>query len=482
MASIKTNKIFLKKDAERNICEIVGDRINVNNAAAFYNTSILYSVSSLSKSSLCFIERYFSMIADSKNFKEFNYTALVKILSSDELDVDSELQVFTAADEWLSYNIQGRRKYAKSVLGSIRLTLLSDHALKYLLSGTASNYKNEQFNATINEVLHNKKVFQLNRNQNANKVRFCNQSNFNVILCGDYDYQLRGFFRKIISVDLKNVGNLKTLPKMKHSRQFSRAVRIKDEIYIFGGKTHDVNNVSVEKFSKFNNTWENVTGFNNGLIYFCACSFMGNVYIMGGYCNIEKFITKTCVMFDTEHKSWKQFAAMNEPRYTAACAVFEGRIVVSGGSNYGELNTVEAYDHVADLWTNMPNMIERRERHKSASVKNKLFVIGGWWTTTSEVYDSTCNKFVLLKPPPTSYARGLKEPAEFITVGSKLIVFGSYAKSVLFYDMETEVWSEESYERTFSNDKEKGGWYEELPMSDFEKSLRGFDCASIIRD
>ena len=59
---------------------------------------------------------------------------------------------------------------------------------------------------------------------------------------------------------------------------------------------------------------------------------------------------------------------MKNVRSHSACSVYEGRIVVSGGSNN---NTVED-DHIGDTWENMPNMINRRDGHKS--VKNKFFV------------------------------------------------------------------------------------------------------------
>ena len=75
-------------------------------------------------------------------------------------------------------------------------------------------------------------------------------------------------------------------------------------------------------------------------------------------------------MFNPADCSWKEVAEMNESRYNASCTVFEGRIVVSGGDNFGQiLNTVEAYDHVANEWTSMPNMIKERSSHKFISEK-----------------------------------------------------------------------------------------------------------------
>ena len=186
MTSLKVNKIFLKDDVESDICEIIEDKVDVYTVAATYNLSLLYYVPSLSKVSLCFIERCFSIIADSHNFKELDYIAVVKILSSNELNLDSELQVFTAAAVWLNFNIEQRSKFAKSLLIYIRPPLLSDHVLRYL-SKVSSTYKSEEFVATINELLHNKKSMQLNRIKHFNETRFCSQNNFNILLCGGYD-------------------------------------------------------------------------------------------------------------------------------------------------------------------------------------------------------------------------------------------------------------------------------------------------------
>ena len=165
---------------------------------------------------------------------------------------------------------------------------------------------------------------------------------------------------------------------------------------------------------------------------------MDDVYIMGGSLRGD---TSSCVKFNVKDKNWKKVAKMKERRRMAACSVFEGRIVVSGGINYGIfLNTVEAYDHVADAWSNMPNMIESRYDHKSVAVKNKLFVVGGERSRNSEVFDSTCNKFVSLKPPPESFIKYLRCPAEVISIGNRLVVFLETG-TILLYDFVNNEWS-----------------------------------------
>ena len=174
-------------------------------------------------------------------------------------------------------------------------------------------------------------------------------------------------------------------------------------------------------------------------INFCVCSLMGNAYVSGGY--IQQEIINSCLMFNAADCSWKEVAKMNISRSNASCTVFEGKIVVSGGYNNGLLNTVEAYDHIANEWTNMLNMVEERCDHKSVAVKNKLFIVGGN-TTTCEVYDSGCGKFSSLKLLKETIYGFLRSPSEVLSIENKLLIFKRYEKNVLIYDIEKDDWSE----------------------------------------
>ena len=88
---------------------------------------------------------------------------------------------------------------------------------------------------------------------------------------------------------------------------------------------------------------------------------------------------------------------MNQKISNAACAVFNGKIVVAGGIDikYKRLKSVQSYDVVADKWSPMPNMINCRSNHRLVAVRNKLFVIGSG--KHFEILDDTCKMFVGLK-------------------------------------------------------------------------------------
>ena len=85
------------------------------------------------------IEQCFSMFADSEIFLELEFNYIIKIISSSGLNIDSELQVFNAADSWLSHDITERSKYAKDLLSKVRLPLLSISALKQVLNRVSIN-------------------------------------------------------------------------------------------------------------------------------------------------------------------------------------------------------------------------------------------------------------------------------------------------------------------------------------------------------
>ena len=68
--------------------------------------------------------------------------------------------------------------------------------------------------------------------------------------------------------------------------------------------------------------------------YYCTCSFMRNVYVFSGEIIKSNHMTEfstSCLKYDTKSSQWSYIAEMNIARGYAACTVFEGKIVVSGG-------------------------------------------------------------------------------------------------------------------------------------------------------
>ena len=133
---------------------------------------------------------------------------------------------------------------------------------------------------------------------------------------------------------------------------------------------------------------------------------------------------------------------MKEIRTQAPCAVFEERIVVSGGfDGDNNLNTVEAYDHIADEWTYMPSMIESTFDHSLIAIKNKLFAVGRR-SRIIEMYDSKSNTFVAITKYPTFHYWPYSFLAHAIGMGEKFFIFFKESSNTSYYDADKDVWFE----------------------------------------
>ena len=136
--NLKVSKVAYDENLEGNICKYIKKRINLNNVLLCYKIADFFNLRNVADINLYYIERCFTMVAETRKFLELDFTLVKKILSSSELEINSELEVFSAADNWISYNHKERSKFAKCLLLTVRLLLLSTSALNYLMCETSS--------------------------------------------------------------------------------------------------------------------------------------------------------------------------------------------------------------------------------------------------------------------------------------------------------------------------------------------------------
>ena len=187
---------------------------------------------------------------------------------------------------------------------------------------------------------------------------------------------------------------------------------------------------------------------------YCAFAFMNKVFINGGF--IDWVRTYSCLQFDTSNNVLKIVSRINEARSNAACAVFDERILVCGGSNENQsrLNSVESYDVLPDKWSTMPNMNSGKFDHSLVGLKNKLFVIS-MREDDCEVFDNICQKFITIKSPKFISLYGIYT----FSIENKVFALLGNKSKIITYDINKNEWSEESCEVT--------------------KDLRNFACEKI---
>ena len=288
------------------------------------------------------------------------------------------------------------------MLLKVRFSLLSEQALKYISNCDSIFSEEEDYVNIIKTNSVNKENLFQNKSSSCYTNRSCGQASFNVLVCGGYKPTSNTTVASVKQTKVSNFNKIKTLSSMIEQRCGFEAVYLKGDVYVFGGRNKASNFVkSVEKYSPSTNEWTVVTNMIDERLYLCACAFISKIFILGGYFynNHGGFSTNSsCLEFNTKCDNFKEITRMNEARERAACAVYRGNVVFSGGldNDDNELNSAEYYDAFAYEWTPMPNMVNSHSDHSLVVVKDKLLVVGQG-TDCCEVFDVICKKFVAIK-------------------------------------------------------------------------------------
>ena len=164
--------------------------------------------------------------------------------------------------------------------------------------------------------------------------RYCNQDEFNFVICGG---KSKGkLTNEVTELKGPDFNTSVQLTSMITPRSCGESAVIGSDIYVLGG--YDTNTgwiSSFEMYSTKKKQWKSLTCFTEKKDNYSVCSFMKSVYVIGGYSEKYGFL-KHCLMYSKESDEWIKIASLNIERGCAACTVFEGKIVVTGGrdNNY----------------------------------------------------------------------------------------------------------------------------------------------------
>ena len=439
---LKTASQLLLKDFEKYCFENYIKKPNLNNFYLIYESSKTF----MRKEMFHYAEKAFEFFVQNEYFCKMDLSFVTKLLSSSQLNLSNEIQVFKAANSWLKYSFNERSKHASYILSKVRLSLLSLSELNVVQDEILAYKFDNSFRDSLKTMIKSKQSNLLtlpNHNLRSNS-----HYKFNIIVCGGQDKRGKLEDRKMKYEtymtkgddfsQLNEIGPL-TNPRMDHF-----AVDLGKHVYIFGGYDGNYRQVmSVEAFSKDTNSWEVVSTLPDNRKYFSACGFMGKIYIIGGAHN-EIFDLYTCVVYDPKKGNWNEIANMNEARSYSHCTVFNGKVVVSGGSVYNnvfrepESNTVEYFDFCNNKWQFMSKMIRFRHQHQSIGIKNKLYLLGGARELSCEVFDMYTKTSTFLKKPSISIER---YNSSVLAIGNRILVIRNDEDLAEYFDVENKKWT-----------------------------------------
>ncbi len=276
-----------------------------------------------------YIDKNFSKVAQTKEFRSLEAVDLAEILARDELNVDSEERVYEALLDWIKCDEETRSKDMHTLLGLIRLPLVSPLYFFDIIS------KEELIKS---------------------------------------DLKSRDLLEEAIYYHLlpEKRGNLKTFNL--RPRCCSDASGL---IYAIGGLNNSGGSIStVEVYDCLQDKWRLAESMITTRSRVAVAVLQGKLYAIGGYNGLERL--STVEVFEPDVKKWKRVSSISKPRSALGSAVLNNRLYVCGGyDGFQSSDTVEMYDPKADRWSVISTMKKHRSASGITAFNSMIFAAGG---------------------------------------------------------------------------------------------------------
>ena len=411
---LATANYFLLPSLKTTVSDFLEDTVTTENCVFNYYFAEKYECVELKDKCLEVINSNFSVVMKTEDFLNLDMKQVMEWVSSDDVIVNSEEDIFKGIVMWVSHNKSEREKLFPELLHQVRLPFVSHDFLLNELVNEELITENPEFcsNFVINAM---KSVLNPTDGESSQQPRKCQEKHTaGIFICGGKKalcyFPLEGDWYKLVD----------TL--FEHDNPC--LVQHKSKVYIFDSKVHMVGKSEVVEYYEDNNALGTIqpatkkfflsSGSNtvtvlNGELYaisFCFTRDIIEIYKhntetndwdeMKSLRSLQKFPclvndqqflyvisgreSNITVRFDSGQNNWKKLAALKEERFKAFGAAMNGKIYIAGGlssSNYKGLTSCEVYNPPTNEWQLMPSLKVPRCNASMVCFAGQLYVLGG---------------------------------------------------------------------------------------------------------
>lgn len=421
------------------------DPTNCLGIRAFADT---HSCKELLKVADKYLQNNFADVVTSDEFLLLPLNQLLEIISSDELNVKSEENVFKAVMNWIKHDLNERKQYLGQLMSHVRLPLLD---VKYLVTQVSSDPLVRTLSIsdqTIRDLIDEAKDYHLlpqDRSLNQS-IRTKPRKPFILI---ELLFAIGGWcsgdaISSVEMLDPLTSNEWKVVSSMGKRRCGVGVGVLNQQIYAIGGHDGISYLNSVERFCPITNKWYNdIAPTSNCRTSVGVCCLDGALYAIGGQDGVS--CLNVVERYDPNLNRWSRAASMNSRRLGVSVVVLNNFIFAIGGSDGSSpLNTVERYDPKNNRWTFMSPMITKRKHLGCAIYNDFIYAVGGRDDLTElnsvERYNPHTNQWFPCQP-----MKSRRSGVGLAVVNNQLLAVGgfdgsSYLKTVEIYDNERNVW------------------------------------------
>ena len=378
---------------------------------------------------------------DSKQVKE--------LMSSDDIVVNAEEQVFKGILNWVLQNRSERKGEFACLFREIRMTCVSrDFLFEELVKEELVKQNNECLVYVLDAVPW---IVDPAKEDLPKPPRKCLETQTDVILACGEETRLCYLPERKVWYRLADA----FLISCPHS-----ATQLRDKVFIVGGETKESWKSSfLEYYLPFSNKWAAVQSGLGEVRCLGLTVLKGYLYAV-----VDQETYNTVHKYDSVNSCWEKICGPPTER-TKTCCVSDGNhlyLICGYGLNVTFAGTVaERFDPSANKWEAIANMREERRSAFGDTLHGKIYVAGGFSKKSCEVYNPMTNEWQLIASLQVERSDG-----SMVCCNGALYVLGGSLRngqrvlSVELYDAERDEWrNETNIPITFESSEERGELY-----------------------
>ncbi|XP_067634320.1 kelch-like protein 5 [Eurosta solidaginis] len=397
----------------------------------------------------------FMNITQTSEFLNFDSSKLQFLLESDDLNVDSEEDVYDALKRWYEYDVSGHVQSLPDLISCLRITLFKKdfimtniHSLPgcQALALEALTWKERPSDRANLKLKYTKprdgteKLFLALNLKESPSDECWHKEGISAIF--QYD---------------KNSWALRD--DLKIGITGFEVIFMDDSLFFIGGHRDNETTSQVSSWHLKTKEFKKLPSMNEPRVSHSVAILNNKIYAIGGWISNRTEKSLRSVEMYSAYNGWTLIKGMITPRYDSAAVGYNGKMYVIGGLNKNPLKSVECYDPSTDTWTKCADMIEQHNKFGATVHKGHIFVACGHdenFTATVERYDPRTNEWIKFWT--------FNDASTFAPVKTSITSFQNRLWVYIGNEGNDDYMEYENYMRVY--DAEYHTWYdvEELPI------------------
>ena len=389
--------------------QFVEQQITKSNCISTFYFAEMYQCDELITNTRKFIHANFASVAEMDEFLNLEAKKVERWISSDEISVAVEADVFRIVLKWIQQDKSERKASFEQLFRHVRLVFISRDFLSDVVTNELVRENFDCFKLISDAVKLTSFTFEGDLPQSprkglesraivtcGGKYTFCylsekdewkrladglsERSQFTQMI--NYRDQLFAFSSGVKAERYDPIfdcwSTLDHLAEFPREYDDAKVTVVRGEIYSLEIYT-SLKQSTIKRFNVERCSWQTVFSSHEGCReHSCVVAAGNHLYVCGGLLDNDS-VTKA-ERFDTVENKWEEIANMQQARGWACGVTTEGKIFVAGGRKSGlgdVLKTCEMYNISTNEWQFIGSLNVPREDCWMMCLKGTLYVLGG---------------------------------------------------------------------------------------------------------